>query len=1025
MKTVVINVFRAAVWGLALLIESGIAHGQHDQGFRSHVIIVQFEEGFRVTDGGLKTNNIAFDRRAAPYGIRKMERAFPFLDHVQPTPSTRRNLLALRRTWYVLYGSDHSPRQVAEVLSEPEGVAYAEPLLVNRLFAPSVEPDDSLYKNQPYLTHLRLPEAWGVVKGEDGVPPVVVAVVDGGSEWFHEDLADNVWTNPDEIPENGMDDDSNGFIDDVHGINFANGDDSDNDPTGLSLTPQNAMHGTSVAGTAGAVTNNGVGIAGAAWNARLMHINAGCPIDDAHICFGYEGLLYAAANGADVINASWGGVASNADQLLHVGQIIDLVTDMGALVVAAAGNRGRDEYYVPSSNPRVLAVGATESDSRRIAPFSNYGRSVDVFAPGMSILMTMPRNSYFFGAGTSFATPLVSGVAALAKTAFPGLSPDALREQVRMSAESIDTENPTYAGALGRGYVNAHQAVQAPTLPAVRIKRWTMEDSDGDGRVESGEWVELRVLFVNHLAPAQNLKVGLTTVHTYPFLNFTASEVIVGTLSSGDSTEAAFRFTVASDAPHHHPVELATRVEANGSEDFPDRISIGINLSLEVIHAALSALYVATDGSNWFDNHNWNIDVVPSRNALSSWFGIQTFDDYVLGLELERNNLQGSLPPQLADISTMRRLNLSWNSLGGTIPAAIAKLAQMRSLNLAINDLAGPIPPELGSLENLMELHLHYNELSGTIPAELGKLSALRVLDLNTNRLSGTIPQEFGSLSSIEVLVISDNDLIGGVPQEIGNLAELRILQLDRNRLKGKLPRSLMKLEKLETFFFFHQELCAPQDAEFQRWLDAVPMRRGGPNCEGLHFSAAVADQSFTVGIAINDLTLPEAADGMLPYSYALTPPPPPGLTFDSTARMLSGTPTLEMAKAVYTYTVNDAASASDSLFFTVEVVPSPLSLQPEDPLLEFALHGNYPNPFSEYTTILVDLPEFAEVTVTILDMLGRTIKRTSPIRAHDGEHHTIVVDVAGQPSGAYPYRVTAKIGDLVLARSGIMIRKR
>ena len=304
-----------------------------------------------------------FDRIAAPYRVHTIERVYPFLDHVEPTPETRSNLLALRRTYYVRYHADVAPRSIAKTLSSVPGVVYAEPVPVNRTFASGpwtlADPNDPMFSNQTDLTHLRLPEAWDVVKGMDG--DVVIAIVDGGGEWRHEDLRANVWTNENEIPGNELDDDNNGFIDDVHGVNFANGDDHDNDPTGLPGTPGSANHGTASAGAAGAVSDNGVGISGTAWNAELMHINAGCMEHDEFICHGYEGIVYAAVNGADIINASWGGLGGTGEITRLLDESLDFVTDMGALVVAAAGNDNlsNDVYSTyPARHPRVLSVGS-------------------------------------------------------------------------------------------------------------------------------------------------------------------------------------------------------------------------------------------------------------------------------------------------------------------------------------------------------------------------------------------------------------------------------------------------------------------------------------------------------------------------------------------------------------------------------------------------------------------------------------------------------------------------------------------
>ncbi|MYF64289.1 MAG: S8 family serine peptidase, partial [Rhodothermaceae bacterium] len=325
-------------------------------------------------------------------------------------------------------------------------------------------------------------------------------------------------TNANEIPDNGIDDDNNGLIDDVHGANFCNRDDTNNDP----FEPERSSHGTRVAGTAGGVTNNGIGVAGAAWNAQLMHI-----------CGRYEGILYAAANGAEIINTSWGGGSILASTF--VAQTLDLATDMGALVVASAGNDNlnNDLYpFYPSSYRRVLSVGATAKDSRQRASSSNYGKMVNVFAPGVGIITTAVDDKYTFSAsGTSFSTPLVSGVAALVKTRYPDISPDALREQIRLASEYIEAENPDQAGQLGHGYVNAEASLKKPIIPAVRLARWTWDDTDGDRMITSGEEVTIKAMFVNHLADAQELSIRLTGAESYPYIDLSNAEQMVGRLA--------------------------------------------------------------------------------------------------------------------------------------------------------------------------------------------------------------------------------------------------------------------------------------------------------------------------------------------------------------------------------------------------------------------------------------------------------------------------------------------------------------
>ena len=492
-----------------------------------NVVVVQFAPGVVLANKASTSGMQEFDQRAARYGMHLIERVYPFLDHVEPTPKMRRNLLALCRTFYVRYSADAAPNQVADDLSDAPGVVYAEPMLVNRTQAHGEreDPDDPELATQTYLRHLRLTEAWDTVKGEDGAPRVVVAVVDGGGEWRHEDLRANVWTNTGEVAGNGVDDDNNGFIDDVHGVNFANGDDFDNDPTGLPEMPYSAHHGTAVAGSASAVTDNGIGIAGAAWNAEIMHINVNCRNAEV-VCYGYEGILYAAANGADIINASWSSLAGNDTQVRMLDETLNLATDMGALVVAAASNRNLSNDRVriyPAGQPRVLSVGATEKDTRRRADFSNYGKLVNVFAPGVDIVTTGSGNGYVSVSGTSFSSPLTAGVAALVKTRFPDLTPDALREHIRLTSDNMDAENPGLGGQLGRGFVNALAAVQRPSSPAVRLKRWSWADGDGDRQIASGDVVTVTATVINYLSYASQLRVGLVGAEPYPFIDMTTA----------------------------------------------------------------------------------------------------------------------------------------------------------------------------------------------------------------------------------------------------------------------------------------------------------------------------------------------------------------------------------------------------------------------------------------------------------------------------------------------------------------------
>jgi subtilisin family serine protease len=259
---------------------------------------------------------------------------------------------------------------------------------------------------------LNMARAWDITTGRDDV---YIGVVDSGIDYNHVDLAANIWTNPLEIPANGIDDDGNGYVDDVHGINGATGGGDPIDPFG---------HGTHVSGTIAAQGNNAIGVAGVNWRARLI----GCSLLDAETldafvsgairCLDYLHALKT-QRGIDIIatNNSWGWIGGPSQAMREA---IARQNDAGILFVASAGNNRVDTAKVPHypSNydlPNVISVAATDSTDH-MAFFSNYGRySVHIAAPGWDILSTYPDDDYMTAGGTSMASPHIVGVLGLLK----------------------------------------------------------------------------------------------------------------------------------------------------------------------------------------------------------------------------------------------------------------------------------------------------------------------------------------------------------------------------------------------------------------------------------------------------------------------------------------------------------------------------------------------------------------------------------------------------------------------------------
>ena len=269
-------------------------------------------------------------------------------------------------------------------------------------------------------------QAWDSATGSTG-NEVVVAVVDTGVDYTHPDLAANMWTNPGEIPNDGIDNDNNGYIDDVYGADTVNKDGDPMDDFG---------HGTHCSGTIGAVGDNGIGVVGVNWNVKIMalkFLDANGSGDSADAITAFE---YGAAKGADIFSNSWGG---GGDDLA----LDDCMAAINKLFVFAAGNWSENTDYsrnYPSSVPlpNILAVGAS-TRSEEVAVFSNYGqKTVDVFAPGDEILSTVPNNGYEVHGGTSMATPHVAGVAALLLSQNPDASWEWLKLAIMGSAEPKD-----------------------------------------------------------------------------------------------------------------------------------------------------------------------------------------------------------------------------------------------------------------------------------------------------------------------------------------------------------------------------------------------------------------------------------------------------------------------------------------------------------------------------------------------------------------------------------------------------------
>jgi serine protease len=358
-------------------------------------------------------------------------------------------------------------------LTASEELAWAE---IAPLRSVDVQPDDPFLDQLWALVTVEAFSAWDEHLGGPGA---LVAVIDTGVDSNHPDLQQAIAVNAEESGGSpGVDDDGNGWIDDVSGWDFA-GNDANPDPE-----VGDQSHGTHVGGTVGAWTDNAIGVASIAWRTRLLPVRAG---HGSQITHGVEGIWYAALSGASIINCSWGGSGFSH----YEEDVIHESLALGALLVASAGNNGQDAEHYPGAYNGVLCVAATNPEDVKLSS-SQYGWWVDLAAPGSNILSTVIGDGYAVKSGTSMSTPQVSSLCALVKDANPDYSPQQLREHVCFTSDNIDASNPAYAGLLGHGRINARRAMlESPR--ALELLTTTISDADGDDSPEPGEEIEIVV----------------------------------------------------------------------------------------------------------------------------------------------------------------------------------------------------------------------------------------------------------------------------------------------------------------------------------------------------------------------------------------------------------------------------------------------------------------------------------------------------------------------------------------------------
>jgi hypothetical protein len=528
---------------------------------------------------------------------------------------------------------------MADDFSKNAAVEYAEPDLLYRTNSRS--PNDSRWTYQWDKRIMNLPVAWDFSTGSRNV---IVCAVDGGVWWKHDDLFDNLWVNPgedlngnglayddttypgDQEDIDGLDNDGDGFVDDLIGWDFLvnavhcpPGEDcdsqQDNDPVSVN------DHGTHVTGLMAATGNNGLGVAGCNWNIRAMATRSGYQdtvehtgliMQDAAVAC----MTWAVSKGANVLNMSFGSDRSSSTE----SRAIAACWDNGAIICAAAGNdNGNTSPHYPAAYPYVVCVGSTNNDDH-ISDFSNYGTWLDCFAPGNMVLSTIIPG-YAEYPGTSMASPNCAGVMALMWSIFPAYNNQQIVDLVLNNGQDISGINSSVPVEYqGHGRVDAARALSS-TLPYLTMGNASIhDDNDGDGRLEPGETGNLIMTVHNDSAWQAVGALEFTVTSTDPCLSVSNGTFNIDLIDPGETRDNAttpVRLTYVdgvNNEAHYTTLDIAI----SNADGFHFQSSVVLRVGRPQV------LIVADDGQ---DNYRtWFTTALAQRDANGQYYNFDVWD---------------------------------------------------------------------------------------------------------------------------------------------------------------------------------------------------------------------------------------------------------------------------------------------------------------------------------------------------------------------------------------------------------------
>lgn len=572
------QIFRGLLTSAILF--AGLATSLFGQEYMENRLILKVKDAYGDICAPHLIKNNLFQKELVQLNNAKVKLVFPHLKKVSERPSVN-----LQQIYELSWVGKTDIRKLKIRLESNPIFEYVDNRYIHQL---CYTPNDSLITDQYYLGKINAYNAWNVDKGDTAI---TIGIIDTGWDVDHKDLKNKVQVNYSD-PINGIDDDGDGYTDNYLGWDLA---ENDNDPASFVL-----HHGVSVAGLAAAESDNASGIAGVGFKCRFLPIKIANDLDGGLI-YAYEGIVYAAEHGCDIINCSWGSSGSGP-----FGQdVIDYVTSTyNCVVIGAAGNNANESRFFPAAYNNVLSVINTGPNDSLFAS-SSYGRWVDIAAPGAEVMTTFDGGNYFKTSGTSMAAPVAAGCAAIVKNHFPSYNFHQVMARLQATADDISASNlPALTGKLGAGRINLFQALTATGKKWVDMIDYAITDGNNNDFSVS-DTIFITGTFCNLLDPASGLTATITSLSAgVTVLDGNTSLGTMNTLDTVINSADPFKLKISGSQNMNDQIVLQVTI-SDGFNIWKDYLYVKVKRDYINIHPNNIATTVASNSRFGYrdDNH--------------------------------------------------------------------------------------------------------------------------------------------------------------------------------------------------------------------------------------------------------------------------------------------------------------------------------------------------------------------------------------------------------------------------------------